>query len=371
MKLNTYKTSTTAKARVGFTLIELLIVIGIIALLVVISVPAFNALTGARSLEAAQNVISGMLARVRSDAISRGQTLGLVVYQDRATGRATAAEVFIGTAPAWSTGTAYVGSIYTTGVGTGDGGGDIVVYNGTAYACVKSHTADSSTLLPTNTDYWISLKNTAAVTASGASSTTIQATAYTVDAVTPIDILPDAPVQPLPAGVGVQGICNASFDSSTPPKRSFDGYVSTPIILFDSTGRLVSTDYFIHPNGRLGASLPRFDVTGAKPNGLILANPTTIITPLPPVRPTLTTQFGLAIFDRTLFASSGFDDNDTLASTNATWSGGVATYLWTYTQGKGAGGTKPSEQSEENWLDQNSLPVLINRYNGTLIAGQR
>ena len=28
------------------------------------------------------------------------------------------------------------------------------------------------------------------------------------------------------------------------------------------------------------------------------------------------------------------------------------------------------EQAEEDWIDQNSVPLIINRYNGTLIRGE-
>ena len=34
------------------------------------------------------------------------------------------------------------------------------------------------------------------------------------------------------------------------------------------------------------------------------------------------------------------------------------------------GGYDDDEAREERWLDQNATPVLINRYNGTLIRGE-
>ena len=36
----------------------------------------------------------------------------------------------------------------------------------------------------------------------------------------------------------------------------------------------------------------------------------------------------------------------------------------------GAAGTTTAEIGEETWLDANSVPLLINRYNGTLTQGQ-
>jgi hypothetical protein len=33
-------------------------------------------------------------------------------------------------------------------------------------------------------------------------------------------------------------------------------------------------------------------------------------------------------------------------------------------------GTTPSQFAEENWLDQNATPLLLNRYTGTLIKAE-
>ena len=39
-------------------------------------------------------------------------------------------------------------------------------------------------------------------------------------------------------------------------------------------------------------------------------------------------------------------------------------------QMKGGGAISSAESKEESWLDANGVPVLINRYNGTLIRGE-
>jgi hypothetical protein len=39
-------------------------------------------------------------------------------------------------------------------------------------------------------------------------------------------------------------------------------------------------------------------------------------------------------------------------------------------QVESGGRITPAEQKEEAWLDANAVPVLINRYNGTLIRGE-
>jgi hypothetical protein len=34
------------------------------------------------------------------------------------------------------------------------------------------------------------------------------------------------------------------------------------------------------------------------------------------------------------------------------------------------GAYAPAERNEEAWLDNNSTPLMINRYNGTLVRGE-
>lgn len=59
---------------------------------------------------------------------------------------------------AWASGTAYVND--TSYI-------DIVTYNGNTYACIKSHTASSS-IVPTNTTYWLQIAAKGATGATGA-----------------------------------------------------------------------------------------------------------------------------------------------------------------------------------------------------------
>lgn len=70
------------RIRRAFSLAELLIVIGIIVLVLAMAVPAFNALTGSRSIESATNAISASLSRARLAAIQAQQPRGLVFYRD-------------------------------------------------------------------------------------------------------------------------------------------------------------------------------------------------------------------------------------------------------------------------------------------------
>jgi prepilin-type N-terminal cleavage/methylation domain-containing protein len=80
-------------ARRAFTLTELLVVIGIIVLVLAFSVPMFNIMSGERSVEGGQNVISAMLQRARARAISVQDKRGMFFFEDPATGQYTLAVV--------------------------------------------------------------------------------------------------------------------------------------------------------------------------------------------------------------------------------------------------------------------------------------
>src|SRR4051812_45083372 len=77
----------------AFSLTELLIVIGIIVLALALAVPALNLISGAKSTEAAQNVVGAMLAQARNDAIGMQEYRGVFFYQDPLTKQVKAALV--------------------------------------------------------------------------------------------------------------------------------------------------------------------------------------------------------------------------------------------------------------------------------------
>jgi prepilin-type N-terminal cleavage/methylation domain-containing protein len=77
----------------GFSLTELLIVIAIIVLALALAVPALNLITGAKSTEQAQNIISIILAQARNEAIGLQQYRGIFFYYDPADERVKMAMV--------------------------------------------------------------------------------------------------------------------------------------------------------------------------------------------------------------------------------------------------------------------------------------
>lgn len=82
------------RARGGFTLTELLVVIGLIVLLVTLAIPAFNVITGGKSIDTAENRASAFLGQVRQDALALQEPRGVLIIQDPDTSRLVMVEVY-------------------------------------------------------------------------------------------------------------------------------------------------------------------------------------------------------------------------------------------------------------------------------------
>lgn len=79
--------------RKGFTLIEMTIVIAIIVLAMTLAIPAIRSLTGSRSQEAAQNVLTTALGSARSRAMAMQKVTGILFYIDGGSDRVSCAMV--------------------------------------------------------------------------------------------------------------------------------------------------------------------------------------------------------------------------------------------------------------------------------------
>ncbi|HEV8378692.1 MAG TPA: prepilin-type N-terminal cleavage/methylation domain-containing protein [Tepidisphaeraceae bacterium] len=188
-----------------------------------------------------------------------------------------------------------------------------------------------------------------------------------------LDLIRDHESVPLTIGLSLQTIDNASVVPGTPPTRGDDGYIgfnnndpTNPqtieyggVILFDSHGQLVSRTYGF----RIGYSptvwsemgkLIMLNSSGNPPGpGLVPGQPG----PNPPPQ----SAFGLVLFNAEAFKGQDFHDADTQVG-GAGFNNAPSATLPGY-----AGGP---EDLEERWLDQNSIPLIVNRYNGTLIRGE-
>jgi prepilin-type N-terminal cleavage/methylation domain-containing protein len=131
------------------------------------------------------------------------------------------------------------------------------------------------------------------------------------------------------------------------------------VILFDGMGRLVSLHYALRlqvdPDGTIGAGpsepavptemarflydAPAFGPDSAPERQSLIRNPTP------------RSQFGFVVFEDELFKENGYTDGDPQVDPS----------LGSYNAG---------EQAEEAWIDENGVPQLVNRYNGTLLRGE-
>jgi type II secretory pathway pseudopilin PulG len=302
----------------GFTVTELLIVIGIIVLVIALAVPAFNVITGSKSVESANNQISAFLARARNEAIGLQELRGIAFYPDPAQGGRYVV-VLVRQATFQSPG----------GVGTVYKAGDYV-----------------SRVFGTTTNYYVCVRDTSVAPAS---LDWVQTDTYA------IDVIPDTESISLPPGVGVQAICDSKI---TPPvARASDAYLRCGAILFNSAGQLVSQRFSIACGGVLGQRMGIY-TSGATQNYGV---PPGGVGQVPGSVYAAESSLGFVLFDREAFKAQSFPtaENDYSVPTPNPTSDLSMTKPNNYNQ----------ELLEEKWLDANSTPVLINRYTGALVKG--
>lgn len=165
-----------------------------------------------------------------------------------------------------------------------------------------------------------------------------------------LDLIADQDVQPLPPGVGVQVVDDCFVNNLN--VRQDDGYIGYNIlngtaipfggvILFDGKGRLEFKTYgFLLKSNLTATAMGQLLYQQSMP-------PLDYITP--PLIPNPTrSQIGLVVFEKDAFTNNGGTDGDPQIE----------------------GGAYATEKPEEDWIDANALPLIVNRYNGTLIRGE-
>jgi hypothetical protein len=182
-----------------------------------------------------------------------------------------------------------------------------------------------------------------------------------------LELVSDTDFQVLPQGVGLQLI-----NSNPAGLVNFDRYVRIGCILFDSKGRFVSVPWSISPGTTIGKAMGlqyALDLTG---NG---------------IRP-LVSQFGMVLYDRQTYLAQAwpggggnFGEGDWIYSPSFAYAGyspppggfflpAYAPKFPSNYSDEEANNPTTSLPSKEQWLDNNSVPLLIDRYNGTLIKGE-
>ena len=412
----------------AFTLVELLVVLGIIVAVVSLGIPLFGVLTGSRSQEAGQNLVSAALGQARSIALNEGRSAGVLFYVDPATER-TAMSIVVIQDPAtgledadpydkYKTFTG--GQTYRSPIALADGTpvrGDRVItlasdaegtfrdgsrktsdnvyqttnplfsrlslYFGNYKPTVRVYRGQMD---PTNaaTGAFATLNDTPAVRpprngpfytanptgatgptpvqvrvptqASGSAGVTTESTRGPFENANwgPTDFTPIEPYatasdqQLLPIGVGVQVVAQPTSRSDTPfgtPGGFGERYFRTGLIMFDAQGRLSLQPRGLSRRGTLGQYLGLTADTG---------------------RTSLVSGIGLVVYDATAFRASP-------DRTEADWytqPGSPTAPIQSTNPAFNDGQTLAKEQAEEQWLDGNTIPLLINRFSGALSEGQ-
>lgn len=282
---------------------------GVIVIAIAMAVPAIRYLTGSKSEQAAQNAVTAMLARARSDAIALQTPQGVLFTIDQATDRVMMYQVVKSPPPV-------AGSPDPVGI------------------TYLDLTPDRDPLLlPT-----------------GIRALTIKDTYH-----------PTAPVinDPFPP-YRYLGYNDATSNSSfiydnTPTQKALLGGV----ILFDAQGNLLVTRYgFRYTATTLGSAGP---VTGptALTGAIFLGAPTNVPTSIRWPDTTnyyIRSQVGLVLVDKDSFHTIE----------QQAYSGQVATGL----DSNPVTPTNAAEQMIDQWLDQNATPLLVNPYSGTLTRAE-
>jgi type II secretory pathway pseudopilin PulG len=174
----------------------------------------------------------------------------------------------------------------------------------------------------------------------------------------------------LPRGIGIEVLDDAGGSAGPPAIPANDRYIGFNtangnggpatkipyggVILFDNTGQLVSNVYAFK-------AISTLTPANYSPMGVLLHQPSTLTVAggdkdVVPVVAAVTTglmlksQVGFVLFDIDAFKNQ----------TGGSLSDEQVTSTGTY---------DTQEQANENWLDSNGFPLLINRYNGTLVKG--
>jgi prepilin-type N-terminal cleavage/methylation domain-containing protein len=389
------------RQRRGFTLTEVLIVIMIIVLIALAAVPAMRFIMGSRSIESAQNVVSAMVSRARNQAINDAETRGVFFFFDPVSDRSTMALVGqngsgeLGQYSGWTSkaglpapgspngpyvdpqgNVAFDPAYYAPGGGANtstvislsssakNGVAYFVLEDNSTYvnnvpravirqySCIQNHTNPNDSNYPKTT--------------AGDANTPTQFWGQTSVS---IDLVAATDFQTLPQGVGLQLI-----NSNPVGIANFDRYVRLGCILFDGKGRFVSQPWSVSAGTSLGKAI------GIDPNiGALDLSSSTGVQPL-------VSEFGIVLYDRQSFLAqpvpgggNTFGEGDWIFSPNFTYPGytGKVFFLPAYAPkftasaaDEQAINTLPTPPSKEQWLDANSLPLLIDRYNGTLIKGE-
>jgi len=292
------------------------------------ALPVFRTITGSRSEAGASNIIQSVLARARTDAIGLDKPMGVAFMYNPNNQQSYMAEVEFADCPAWTASPTQTQNVNPLGYVS-------------AYNSANGYTY-----------YYVNPGPGAVTLISGPPTPPSESPASGLIPVggPPIELRNDTELLPLPAGIGVQTICNCNFNGN-PPQRISNGYLSFGVILFDGNGRVVSQNYGVSQFSKLMTT-----------SQVVTNYPFTNVPIYTGNQFGVASQYGLVVYQQAGYLNQRSPTQPEALYIDATPASPL-TPLPDYTSGT------PSQQTEENWLDQNATPLLINRYTGTLIRG--
>jgi prepilin-type N-terminal cleavage/methylation domain-containing protein len=316
----------------GFTLIEMITVLTIILIVLAIAIPVWNALLGGTNLAAAQNQITAFLANARADAIYNRQTIGVCFFIDPNSQQTAMAEVQVQT-----------------------------LYNGT------TNTPLFTPRTPSNNGSVYSLEYV-----------------NNADPNTPGNYIFYRDIVLLPKGVGV-ALNNNTYTynpygvwtpTSGPP--TFDRYLRTGVIMFNSDGSLASIPFGIpvtetFPGAASAVTNLLCQRIGMQSSSTVdfASNVSAPGTPPPPYP--LISSVGLVVFDSDTYLNQrAAPTSKVTTADDAQFSNLDMNYV--IDTAAYPGGTYQSNSAdkflEESWIDQNGTAYLVSPFNGSLIRAK-
>jgi hypothetical protein len=285
----------------------MLIVMGVIILALMMAVPAIRALTGTKSTQAAQNVVSAYLASARADAVGIQDIEGILFYLDPGTGRVTLVEVA-------------QAAFQTTDI------------NGVVYLDLEGAVHGGKSRDPLVLPAGIQLMTFKDTVLHGV-------TAWN-------DPFPNARY--------------LGFNYFVPSNPTSLNATLGGVILFDGNGRLWSGRYgfrFVASNTN-GTPSGNLSPLGALVFGNVNPSPLANWPATATQTQGIVSQTAFALFDRETFLNQRDSSGNPFLDVNDSTSSMIP------------GDTNPAQTGQDSWLDINTTPILVNRYNGTLIRAE-
>jgi len=331
------------RSRRAFTLIEILIVIALIVLIIALAVPAFSYITGSRSVDAGENLVSAMLSRARGMAINSSQPVGVAFFRDPVTDRSGMA-IVVSASQRQGLSDEAAGLEQYKAWRAADEKGQPVTYDQGDVVCALEKVNDGSFSKMVTRLYVSKDKG-------NTNNRPPNATWWGTLDESELDTMIGLEFQYLPAGVGAQTINDPDPVPTAGAPTPRDRYLRNGLILFGGDGALLARKYVIvrppvtdtdrtHLYYMMG-----FDQRAQPPAAALNFQSVGTNANFP-----LYSQLGVVLYDEENFRTAGGSQSDP-TNDNVNYS-------------------TTGEAGEEQWIDNNALSLMINRYNGTLVRGE-